>query len=138
MLVPPTVALALWLGWAQAAPTLADLEFMMAVEESVMAEPGTSAPEPYRGLIERLGSDHYRCREIASRGLEAASRFNPQWLFWGRRHRDLEVRLRANTILRRLSPCGSCSGTGASRHYREDPCWDCRGLGSVWGWTAWD
>jgi hypothetical protein len=138
MLVPPTLALAIWLGWPRMPPTLADLEFVMAVEESVMAEPGTTAPEPYKGLIERQGSDCYRCREIASRKLKTASWFNQQWLFWGRKHRDPEVRLRSNSILRRMNPCPSCGGSGASRHYREDPCWDCQGLGSAWGWSAWD
>jgi hypothetical protein len=138
MLIPPTLALAMWLGWPQMPPTLADLEFAMAVEESIMAEPGTTAPEPYKGLIERQGSDCYRCREIATRKLQSASWFDPRWLFWGRKHRDPEVRLRSNAILRRLNLCPSCDGTGASRHYREDPCWDCQGLGSVWIWSAWD
>ncbi|MGP0063539.1 MAG: hypothetical protein ACLQGP_08075 [Isosphaeraceae bacterium] len=134
----PMFVFAIWLGWPQPAPTLADLEFAMAVEESVMAEPGTIAPEPFRGLIERQGSDCYRCREIASRKLKAASWLNSQWLYWGRKHRDPEVRLRSNAILRRINPCPSCGGSGASRHYREDPCWDCQGLGSVWPWSAWD
>ena len=57
MLVPPTLALAIWLGWPRMPPTLTDLEFVRAVEESVMAEPGTTPPEPYKGLIERQGSD---------------------------------------------------------------------------------
>ncbi len=138
MLIPPTLVLAIWLGWPLATPRLADLEFLMAVEETVMAEPGTAAPEPYRGLIERLGSDCYHCREIAARKLKEASYFDPRWLFWGRHSRDPEVRLRSNTIIRRLNPCPSCGGSGASRHYREDPCWDCQGIGSVWCWSAWD
>lgn len=138
MLIPPTLVLAIWLGWPLETPRLADLEFLMAVEETVIAEPGTAAPEPYRGLIERLGSDCYHCREIASRRLKEASYFDPRWLFWGRHSRDPEVRLRSNTIIRRLNPCPSCGGSGASRHYREDPCWDCQGIGSVWCWSAWD
>jgi hypothetical protein len=137
MLIPLTLMVSLWFG---PQPTRDDLEFMRAVEESVMvmAEPGTTPPEPYKGLIERLGSDCYRCREIASRKLKAVSWFNYQWLFWGRKHRDPEIRLRSNSILRRINPCPSCSGSGASRHYREDPCWDCHGFGSVWLWSAWD
>ena len=51
-----------------------DLEFVRGVEEFVIAaEPGRRPPEPYRGLIERLGSDKWREREDASRGLQAAS-----------------------------------------------------------------
>ena len=120
------------------AQSLPDLEFAMAVEETVMALDGTAPPEPYRGLIERLGSDSYRDREVASRELAAASRSDRRWLFWGRKARDPEARLRSNTILRRLNPCPSCGGTGASRHYREDPCWSCNGFGSAWPYSAFD
>lgn len=135
MLLPATLALSLWIG---PPPTLADLEFTMAVEESVMAEPGTAPPEPYAGLIGKLGSDCCHCREAASRQLGGVSCLDRRWLSWGRRSRDPEIRLRSNTIMRRLNPCLSCGGSGVSRHYREDPCWDCRGIGSVWCWSAWD
>ena len=135
MHVTPTLVLAMWLGWP---PTLADLEFTMAVEESVMAEPGTALPEPFKGLIERLGDPCYHCREIASQKFQAASRFDQRWLFWGRKHRDPEVRLRSNSILRRINPCSSCEGSGESRHYQGYPCWDCQGLRTVWLWSIWD
>ena len=48
MLVPPTLALAIWLGWPQMPPTLADLEFVMAVEESVIGRTGHDLPSPTR------------------------------------------------------------------------------------------
>jgi len=133
-----TLALAIWLGWPVAPPTLADLDFAMAVEEAVMAVPGTAAPAPYQSLIERLGSSCYQCRENASRRLQAVSRYDQRWLFWGRKHPDPEVRLRSNAILRRINPCPSCGGCGESRNYRGYPCWDCQGLGSVWPRSIWD
>jgi hypothetical protein len=135
MLVPPILVLAIWLGWP---PTLDDLEFTMAVEESVMAEPGTAPPELYKGLIERLGDPCYHCREIATRKFQTASRFDQRWLFWGRKHPDPEVRMRSNSILRRINPCSSCGGTGESRHYPGYSCWDCQGLRTVWLWSIWD
>ena len=83
-----------------------DLEFVRSVEEFVIAaRPGRRPPEPYRGLIERLGNSCWREREHASRQLETASAVDQRWLFWGRLHPDPEVRLRSNTILRRLNPC---------------------------------
>lgn len=133
-----TLALSLWLGDQ---PKLADLEFTMAVEESVMSERDSSAipPEPYAGLIAKLGARHWRDRNAASSELFRLSVVGSrQWLWWGRRDRDPEVRLRSNTIIRRMNPCLSCGGTGISRHYREDTCFDCAGVGSIWGWTAWD
>ena len=135
MLVPPTLVLAMWLGWPT---TLDDLEFTMAVEESVMAEPATAPPDPYKVLIERLGEPCYHCREIVSREFQAASRFDQRWLFWGRKHRDPEVRLRSNSILCRINPCSSCGGSGESRHYPGYPCWDCQGLRTIWLWSFWD
>ncbi len=138
MFVLPSLGLAICLGWPQTPPFLADLEFAMAVEESVMGEPGARPPEPYKGLIERLGSDCFQCREITSQKLLRASRFDQRWLFWGRKHRDPEVRLRANAILRRINPCSSCGGSGESRHYTGYPCWDCQGWRTIWLWSAWD
>ena len=138
MLVAPMLALVFCLERPQIPPTLADPEFTMAVEESVMAEPGRAPPEPYEGLIERLASGCFRCREIASGRLQSISRSDQRWLFWGRRHRDPEVRLRANSILRRINPCSSCGGSGGSRHYPGYPCWDCQGLRTIWPWSMWD
>lgn len=136
--LPITLALSLWLGDP---PKLADLEFSMAVEESVMAERDSLAmlPEPHAGLIAKLGARHWRDRDDASSELFRLSVVGSrQWLWWGRRSHDREVALRCNNIVRRLNPCGSCGGTGISRHYREDTCFDCHGVGSAWEWTAWD
>ena len=119
-------------------PTLADLEFSMAVEASIQAERGTAPPEPYAGLIARLGSECWTCREIASRKLQRLSADDQRWLFWGRASRDLEIRLRCNVILRKLNPCPSCDGTGESKNYSGYPCFDCDGLKTIWLWSPWD
>ena len=116
-----------------------DLEFVRGVEEFVIAaEPGKVPPEPYRGLIERLGNPSWREREAASKGLQAASAVDQRWLFWGRRHPDPEVRLRSNAILRRLNPCQTCRGTGQSKNWDLWPCWDCQGTTTAWPWSMWD
>lgn len=126
------LVLSLWIG---PAPTLADLEFSMAVERWVEADP----PAPYRSAIERLGSSSYAAREAASAELTRLSVLGDRrWLWSGYGASDPEIRLRLTTIIRRLNPCGSCRGSGQSRHYREDPCWDCQGIGSVWVWSAFD
>lgn len=45
-----------------------DLEFARGVEEFVIAAaPGGSPPEPYRGLIDRLGGSSWRGRDADSR-----------------------------------------------------------------------
>jgi hypothetical protein len=116
-----------------------DLEFARGVEEFVIAtEPGEAPPEPFRGLIARLGDSSWRERDAASRGLLAASAPDQRWLFWGRRHADPEVRLRSNAILRRLNPCPTCKGSGNSRNWEPWPCWDCSGAGTAWPWSMWD
>lgn len=124
---------AFYLGEAARLP---DLEFTMAVEESVMKEPGTELAIPEKRMIDGLGSKLYVDREKSKRNLLVYCSLNgPRCLFWGRKNRDYEIKLRSNTILRRLNPCMSCGGSGASRHYREDACWDCQGIGSVWLWS---
>jgi hypothetical protein len=116
-----------------------DLEFIRGVEEFVLsAEPDRGLPEPYRGLIERLGDPSWCERNAATRRLQAASAVDQRWLFWGRRHRDPEVRLRANAILRRLNPCSTCKGSGNSKNWELWPCWDCEGTTTAWPWSMWD
>lgn len=119
-------------------PILRDLEFTAAVEASIASEPGTAPPEPFGSLIRDLGDSSYRKREAASAKLTEASRGDVRYLFWGRMSRDLEVRLRSNSIIRMLYPCPSCRGSGRSRDYHKDPCWFCAGGGSSWWWSAWD
>jgi hypothetical protein len=118
---------------------LGDLAFVRGVEEFVLAaEPGRRPPEPYRGLIERLGDPLWREREAASKGLQAVSAVDQRWLFWGRRHADPEVRLRSNAILRRLNPCPTCKGAGNSKNWELWPCSDCQGTATAWPWSMWD
>jgi hypothetical protein len=129
---------------AQVSPTAhegtrRDLEFMRGVEEFVIAsEPRQAPPEPYRGLIERLGDPSWREREAASKELQTASAQDQRWLFWGRRHADLEARLRSNAILRRLNPCSTCKGSGNSKNWEAWPCWECDGTATAWPWSIWD
>ncbi len=116
-----------------------DLEFVRGVEEFVIAaRPGQGPPEPYRGLIEQLGDSSWRKREAASKRLQAESVVDQRWLFWGRVHRDPEVRVRSNAILRRLNHCTTCKGTGNSKNWELWPCWDCQGTATAWPWSMWD
>ena len=120
-------------------PAFADLAFVRGVEEFVItAEPGWRPPEPYRGLIERLGGSSWREREAASKGLQEVSAVDQRWLFWARRHADPEVRLRSNAILRRLNRCPTCSGSGNSKSWELWPCSDCQGTATAWPWSMWD
>lgn len=151
MMLPLTFSLALFFG----PPTRADLDFVMASEESIMAfaEPGTpryTPPEPFGTLIRQLGDERWWTREHASRELTRWSIADQRWLFWARRHHDPEIRVRSNVILRRLNPCRSCGETGHTRYerYDQDPitgefrwvnwCPECFGCGSLWIWSAWD
>lgn len=119
-----------------------DLTFAAAVESFVVAaKPGAKPPEPYLSMIERMGGGCWSCREGATRRLERtvkASMADQRWLFWGRRHLDLEVRLRSNSILFRLNPCSTCKGTRQSKNWDAWPCWDCNGSGTAWPYTIWD
>ncbi len=116
-----------------------DLEFIRGVEAFVLAAgAGQGHPEPFRGLIERLGDPSWRERDAATKGLAMASATDRRWLFWGRRHPDPEVRLRSNAILRRLNPCSSCKGSGNSKNWETWPCWDCQGTATAWPWSMWD
>jgi len=59
-----------------------------------------------------------------------------RWLMWGRHDRDPEIRLRANNLLRDLTRCDQCGGTGVCLIYHSDepgrdgPCRNC----GHWGW----
>jgi hypothetical protein len=118
----------------------ADLVMAAAVEAFVAELPGARIPEPFPSAIEDLGADCYGCRERASKRLAAMVTAEggcaTRWLFWGRRHRDPEVRLRCNAILQNLTRCADCGGRGECRIYRpagdekEGPCTICK----RWPW----
>jgi hypothetical protein len=125
-----------------APPSRADLEFTNAVEDFVRTVlPTTCPPEPAYWQIKRLGSDCWRCRELAGRRLLEESRTDPRWLMWGRHDTDPEVRLRCNNLLRELARCGPCRGTGVCREFHQDPLQpddpNCANCGA-WGWNHGD
>jgi hypothetical protein len=93
-------------------PSRDDMAMQNAVESFVITASKRSAspPEPFRTLIEQMGDPCYKCREKATRDLEAASKGDLRWLFWARRHRDPEIKLRANNLLRKLASCPACDG----------------------------
>lgn len=143
------MALALLLPAIEPAPlppppaAIADPGFVRAVEEWVAVEHLGTIPEPFAGLIDRLGDGCYGCREIATRKLRRLSADDPRWLFWGRFHRDPEVRRRCELVLRKLIPCRTCLGTGRisryfvwdaefDRGHYEDGCTQCMGTGTAW------
>lgn len=112
------------------------LEFDMAVEEWALAP----VPADLSAMADRLGSDRYRDREAASRALERRFRDRPEearWLFRMRQHRDLEVRVRADAILKRLNPCRTCKGDGISKNWPEYACSECNGTGRAWLRSIW-
>jgi hypothetical protein len=119
-------------------PVFGDLAFTRAVEESIAREPGTAIPEPFASLIGAMGQSDWRKREAASHAMQDASASDLRWLFWGRRHPDLEVRVRCNAIIRRLNPCAACKGSGGSRSWEGSACWECDGAGTEWPYTIWD
>lgn len=122
-----------------AGPSRADLEFIDAVEQFVRtSRPRAEPPEPYRSMLGRLGDRCWRCRERATLDLRAASVGDPRWLLWARHDSDPEVRLRANNLLRDLTRCGPCRGSGLCREFVQRPdrpddpnCFNC----GSWGWN---
>jgi len=118
-----------------------DLEFQDAVEQFVrVARPGARPPEPFRSLLVRLGDPCFRCRDRAGAELLAASRSDLRWLMWGRHDRDPEIRLRCTNLLRDLTRCGKCDGSGTCRHFvganpEQQPDYGaCQNCGQ-WPWT---
>jgi len=151
------------LGFGGDRPTQADLDLQYAVESWVQSvEPSRLPPEPFRHMIDDLGNDCFLYRQAASKRLESASRGNIRWLFWGRRYKDPEIRVRCNAILRRVARCPSCDGFGACIVFRPDdkkdyplcrrcgkyrwfhdpeniqPCAACDGVGTAWRKGAFD
>jgi len=115
----------------------ADLEFTDAVESFVRAaRPRAEPPEPYRSLLRDLGGPCYRCRDRATARLRESSAGDTRWLLWGRHDRDPEIRLRCNNLLRDLTRCDQCGGSGYCREFRtgdpnqNGPCQNC----GHWGW----
>ena len=121
------------------------------------AAPARQPPEPYRQLLCDLGADKWRARQAASRQLELVCLISGdlRWLFWARRYRDPEIRLRSNNVLRKVSCCPECGGFGFCTTLlpREDnqemcrrcnrvkwwhdiddapACTECGGAGSLW------
>ena len=145
-------------------PTSADLDMANAVELSVMAmDRSARPPERFRRMIDDLTNDCFAFRQKASARLQMASYGDLRWLFWGRKHRSAEVRLRCNNILRRITRCEVCGGYGYCPEYRPPnlptewasctrcqrgkwnhephnapPCEKCDGSGSGWHRTMFD
>lgn len=125
-----------------APPSRADLEFINATEDFVRTVlPTTCPPEPAYWQIKRLGSDCWRCREIAGRKLLEDSKADPRWLLWGRHDPDPEIRLRCNNLLKKLTRCELCRGLGFCPEFVPNPnrpdenvCGNC----GAWGWNHGD
>ena len=134
---------------------------MLAVEDFCGKRNGARPPAPFGRMIEDLGGDCFGCRQRASKRLAAASRDDQRWLFWGRRHRDPEIRFRCNDLLWRLNRCPDCTGDGVCLSYRptrpdsdgpcrvcgrwawshpeeRNACLSCGGIGSAWDKGAFD
>jgi hypothetical protein len=115
-----------------------DLVCAAAVEDFVRSTvPTARAPEPFRTLIFHLGAECYTCRELAGRKLRAAAAADRRWLFWGRSEPDPEIRLRCNNLLRDLSRCPECGGSGICRLHRTAPGADPEGACLNCGQWAW-
>lgn len=143
-------------SWSQS-----DLDMTHSVERFVMeSAPAQRVPEPYRHLIEDLGSDCYQYRESSSRRLKFRIGANQRWLVWGRRHPDLEIRHRCNILLFAINRCRLCGGAGKCIDFQPHdvvrggytqticrrcgldswdhnphsmfPCRQCKGFGSAW------
>lgn len=112
-----------------------DLAFSYACEDSARAmawdiadralkrRPGP--PEPYASLIEALGARSWKAREATATSLRKALEADPagwRWLVWGRRHRDPQIQLSSNTVLRQAFACATCNAPGGSRDHQCDAC----------------
>ncbi len=123
-------------------PSRADLELVNAVEDFVRAAvPTAQPPEPYQHLIVGLGADRFTCRERAGGQLRLAGDTEAiRWLLWGRHDLDPEIRLRSNNLLRDLTRCDMCRGSGLCRVFRGFEGADnglCQNCG-LWGWNHGD
>jgi hypothetical protein len=114
-----------------------DLGFTGAVEDFVRtSRPWAKPPKAIADDIEALGHWKWFERDAASKRLEALPPGDQRWLFWGRRNRDPEIRLRANGIIRRLNLCTNCKGIGRfDEEWYTRECWDCHGFGTLWPWS---
>lgn len=141
-------AILLYVALQATAPkaTIDDMVFVMATEDVVRSEHPGAIPEPYKGLIAKTGDPCWRCRELATRRLLRASKQDWRWLFWGSKHEDGEIRLRCNRLLREMTLCPECEGTGSVSigHWDEvsgdwtHKCRVCKGRRSAWAFTIWD
>ena len=116
-----------------------DPAFVAAQEEFVVDATPLASPlrgltplfgEDVHGLVGMLGCVHHYCREVATRLIEAEGESFVRPLVWASRHRDPEVRHRAEGLLRRLipgpPPCQSCRGLGILNDWE---CSSCHGSG---------
>lgn len=121
-------------------PTLIDIEWTCANEQLAISV-GCQIPEPFRSQIHALGNPCYWHREHASKRLYQTCLLSGRdkgwrWLFWGMADRDSEIRLRCNSILRKLFVCERCKGTCIDQW--RDPCPVCNGMGRLWRWSCWE
>ena len=117
-------------------PQSADWAFLDAQESFVVECVGLDAavrslPVKHRAWLEQLGSHDYQVRENGSVELTRACAVRASLL--GARSRDPEVWLRSRNVLRRLSVCVQCAGSGGREEaWGGARCMACRGVGHYW------
>lgn len=94
--------------------TTNDLQFVRAVEESILREGPVKLPAYMRMEISKLGNTYWKVREKHTVILTEYFKENSgevRWLFHPLGD-DLEIRYRCQYILRRVFPCDYCKGQG--------------------------
>ena len=121
---------------------VADWAFVEAQESFVVESVGMesavrSLPQQSRTLLAGLGADDWRHREWAARELQRSRDVRACLL--GQRLGDPEIRLRCRNVLRRLSGCPQCNGTGGRQEtWGLATCGYCRGVGHFWPSDDWE
>jgi hypothetical protein len=96
-------------------------------------DPLTSAPREVRRWINQLGSDCYRCRDLASDKLRGMGPRIAPWLFRARLSPDKEIWLRSGNIIRHFAACKMCEGRGfRAESWGDLVCTYCQGGGRMW------
>lgn len=107
-----------------------DSAFEYSVEQFVIQNSvkKMEIPNNITELINLLGSDSYRARNVATKELMGMGRKIHRYLYWEINNLDLETRWRIRKIIKEFNICLNCNGTGVCsslKGYNDKNCLIC-------------
>lgn len=116
--------------------------FIYQMEEFCYSYANEEQRKQVFNMFSRFYSHEWKEREECTKVWLERLKNNPtdiRFVFWGRHSVDGEMKLRCNSLIRKINICINCSGKGFLEHSSyEIICPVCLGQKHIWGLSPWD